>query len=139
MAKGTDYGSYTQWSFDGNSTVMALGVVNNSISLAAGTKYDILDRIQCDLSFVLNKFNITVNLVDLTIDVKPDGTIEQPLDPSYHLRDEIAIQLQAITQLDTTLYESALGDSFLTNIVSVGYYDYDHYQYKADKTLQAIQ
>ncbi|KAE8445929.1 hypothetical protein EG329_012708 [Mollisiaceae sp. DMI_Dod_QoI] len=139
-ATGGGYGDYVQWSYDGNSTITAIGIANLSLALAAGTSYDILNKAKCNISFTPTEFNITVNRPDLTIDVKPNGTVDRNLDPEYHLRSLVESQLQAISQFDTTLYESALGDALLTNINLVERYEWDHPdpEHNADESLAAI-
>lgn len=89
------------------------------------------------MTFTPTKFNVTVNRVNLTIDVQPNGPVHETLDANYHLRSLINSQLGAISRIDTPLYASALGDALLLNIDGVER-DYLDDLPQSERPLEAI-
>lgn len=91
------------------------------LSVAAGTNYAMLDKVQCELTFTPTVFNVTVSVRNRTIQVFPDpiqndsSEIEDP-NPSGELREWSLKALQTLTMVQTTMYVSTVGEALGNNI-----------------------
>ncbi|KAJ7113213.1 hypothetical protein C8R44DRAFT_882218 [Mycena epipterygia] len=105
---------YATYGFDNDSQIVALvGVSNhprNMFGIAAGTgPYNVLNNIQCDVNFTPHNFEVAVNISSSLITGIGFGVIPQSM-----LR-----QVTYLSMLNNNLYDSVLGNVFLSNIENV--------------------
>jgi hypothetical protein len=91
------------------------------VSIAAGTNYAILDKVQCELLFTPATFNVAVSVKNRTVQVSPylvrndSFEIDDP-EPSGELREWSLKALQTLTMVQTTMYVSTIGEALGNNI-----------------------
>jgi hypothetical protein len=120
------FGFYSTWSLYDDSEIVAwttnrplnstqpLGVVY----IAAGSQYSLLSNISCSVDFRPKEFSVQVDKVAKTINVSPGVDFTGSLDVNFHLRNIAMQQLGIVSQVSTTLYFSAIGDSLLANMAN---------------------
>lgn len=88
-------------------------------SVAAGTQYSFLDKVQCEISFTPSNFNVQVSVDNHTISVKPqNGSVVVDPEPRGALREWTLRGLQSLTMVQTTLYMSSPGEAFISTVVN---------------------
>ncbi|KAH6666009.1 hypothetical protein B0J14DRAFT_605104 [Halenospora varia] len=119
-------GFYSTWSLYNDAEIVAwttnrplnstqpLGVVY----MAAGSQYSLLSNISCSVDFRPKNFSVQVDRVAKTINVSPGADFTGSLDKDFHLRNIAMQQLGIVSQVSTTLYFSAIGDTLLANMAN---------------------
>lgn len=106
-----------------NDAVVALGVTTNNAStehilgIAAGKSYATLNAIQCTITSIPRIFNVSVSLSDRSINVT-DISNGVDFAASRNLTHTLVRQFELITNDQTSLYVSVIGDSFNSSIAS---------------------
>ncbi|KAH0566072.1 hypothetical protein GP486_000537 [Trichoglossum hirsutum] len=90
-------------------------------SLAAGSNYKRLDKVQCSISMIPASFSIDVNTLERTITVTPQsrGSSVADIEPSGFIANSAASIIGFMTLTDATLYSSVLGTMLQSNIDNV--------------------
>jgi hypothetical protein len=85
------------------------------LGIAAGSNYAFLDTTQCSVDYIPTLFNITINVQAKNITVLPisDG---KDISPSGNISHTSTRQLELISNDQTNLYQSLLGNSFMSSI-----------------------
>lgn len=87
------------------------------LAFAAGSNYDFLNNIQCDINFVPTRFNVTVDFRGQNITVKSiNDTKVQDINPSRRLKSTVMRQFELIANDETNLYISTVGSAFNASI-----------------------
>ncbi|KAJ6476860.1 hypothetical protein C8R45DRAFT_1157938 [Mycena sanguinolenta] len=114
---------------DGTSAIFALvgrtNAARHMFALAAGTgPYNALNKIQCEAHFVPQAFQVLVNMTSSLITVTPMGNSTVDIDSSAAtygaglglLPQAIMGQVTYLSQAITDLYNSVIGDTFISNV-----------------------
>ena len=115
--------SYSEYYGHSSDAIVAIGVTGNSAStermlgIAAGSDYATLNATQCTFDFVPRTFNVSVNIRDRSINVS-DHADAPTLAASTNLTYALVRQFELISNDQTNLYVSLLGDSFNSSIAS---------------------
>ena len=121
-----DSGNSQEWStYFGHSSdaIVAIGVTTNNettkhiLGIAAGTSYAALNATQCSVIFTPKIFNISVSLSDHSINVTETANGDD-FPASKNLTRTLIRQFELITNDQTSLYVSVIGDSFNSSIAS---------------------
>ena len=121
-----DSGGNQEYSdYFGHSTdaIVAIGVTTNNAStervlaIAAGNSYASLNATQCTIAFMPRTFNVSVSLSDHSINVT-DFSIGVDFAASTSLTHTLIRQFELMTNDQTSLYVSFIGDSFNSSIAS---------------------
>ena len=121
-----DSGSNEEYSdYFGHSpdAIVAIGVTTNNdstehiLGIAAGKSYDALNATQCTITFIPRTFNVSVSLSDRFINVT-DSSSGIDFAASRNLTHVLTRQFELITNDQTNLYVSLIGDSFNSSIAS---------------------
>ncbi|KAK0510924.1 hypothetical protein JMJ35_006476 [Cladonia borealis] len=116
-----EYSEY--YSNSNGSKIVAIGVSRNKessqriLSIAAGSGYTFLNATQCTVEFLPTLFNVSVGLVDRSINVSEVAT-GTDFTERENLTYVLMRQFELISNDQTTLYLSLLGDSFNSSIAS---------------------
>ena len=119
--KLSEYSKY--YSNSGGSKIVAIGVSRNQessqriIGIAAGSDYTFLNATQCNIEFLPTLFNVSVGLVDRSINVSEVST-GNDFSARENLTYVLTRQLGLISTDQTSLYLSFVGDSFNSSIAS---------------------
>ena len=114
---------YSVYIGHGTSAIVAIGVAHSLSSerryavLTAGSSYDFLDKIQCTIDFNPTSFNVSVELVHKTITVQR-ATDAPDIDLAQSLRKTSMRQLELISNDETNLYASLVGDALNSSIAN---------------------
>lgn len=111
----------------GPSVVTALGVARANpivpvstryIAIAAGTSYPNLNRVQCEMRFVPKLFSVTASPAskEITVDLLPDVFATQDMEATGNLAYVTARQFALISNDQTNLYLSLVGESLNASI-----------------------
>ncbi|KAJ7161778.1 hypothetical protein C8R43DRAFT_1233401 [Mycena crocata] len=107
------------------------GVSNGSTHMfatATGNKtYNALDKVQCETQFIPQIFQVSVNISSCVIQVEPIANSTTDMDPSAAtygaglglIPRGIVAAISSLCSTTTALYNSAMGDSFISNIQNV--------------------
>jgi hypothetical protein len=87
------------------------------VALTAGSAYATLDKIQCSVDFSPTLFNVTVGHLDWNIIVLPVGH-HSDIEPSGNLTLITMQHLELLTNTLIGLYDSIIGDAFITSITN---------------------
>ncbi|KAF8852238.1 hypothetical protein BDZ45DRAFT_630624 [Acephala macrosclerotiorum] len=117
------YGTAEESTYVGhsNASIVAIGVAARQtngtqyMGIAAGPNYAFLDKTQCSIDYLPTLFNITVDVQARNITIAPilDG---EDISPSGNLSHTATRQLELISNDQTNLYQSLLGNSFMASI-----------------------
>ena len=108
-----------------SNTILALAGETNAdryvYSFATdGDTYQFLNKTQCEVTFNPTMFSVAVNVDqrDISVSILPNEP-ENQLDPSGNLTQVIFKEVSSISQIDTTLYVSLLGNALQLNANNV--------------------
>lgn len=115
---------YSEYYSNGDANkVVAIGVSRNQassqriIGIAAGANYTFLNATQCNVEFLPTLFNVSVGLIDRSINVS-----EVSAGTDFTARENLTFvlmrQIGLISADQTSLYLSLVGDSFNSSIAS---------------------
>ena len=116
-----EYSEY--YSNSGGSKIVSIGVSRNQessqriIGIAAGSNYTFLNATQCNVQFLPTLFNVSVGLVDRSINVS-EVSAGTDFTARKNLTYALIRQFELISNDQTNLYLSLLGDSFNSSIAS---------------------
>ncbi|KAI9857503.1 MAG: hypothetical protein M1813_008253 [Trichoglossum hirsutum] len=93
-------------------------------SLAAGSDYKNLDKIQCSISMIPTNFSVDVHILKRTVTVTPQNDSLSSagitdIEPSGFIANSASSVMGFMTLTDTTLYSSVLGIMLQRNIGNV--------------------
>ena len=114
---------YSVYFGHGSDAIVAIGVTTNNnsteriLGIAAGKSYDNLNATQCTITFIPRTFNVSVSLSDHFINVT-DSSSGIDFAASRNLTHVLTRQFELITNDQTDLYVSLIGDSFNSSIAS---------------------
>jgi hypothetical protein len=103
--------------------IVAMGVSHSErsarryVALAAGESYAFLNGTQCEFEFTPTLFNVTVDLSNFNISVKPMQSVAD-FNPQRNLTRTVVRQFELMSNDLTNLYVSLLGDAFNSSIAS---------------------
>lgn len=118
-----DSESYSEYYGHSSDAIVAIGVTNNNASserilgIAAGSSYAALNTTQCTFHFVPKCFNVSVDLLDHAINVT-EVSEGSDFAASANLTYALVRQFELISNDQTSLYVSLLGDSFNSSIAN---------------------
>ena len=116
-----EYSEY--YSNSGGSKIVSIGVSRNQessqriIGIAAGSNYMFLNATQCNVEFSPTLFNVSVGLVDRSINIS-EVSAGTDFTARENLTYALIRQFELISNDQTNLYLSLLGDSFNSSIAS---------------------
>lgn len=117
---GPEYSNYI--GHDGRA-IVAMGVAFSQrsprryIAITAGEAYGFLNGTQCEIDFTPTLFNVTVDLSNLNITVRPAQTIPD-FNPQRNLTRTVVRQFELISNDMTNLYVSLLGEALNSSIAA---------------------
>lgn len=89
------------------------------MSIASGSLYAFLNQTQCKLTFTPTRFNLTVSVGNRIISVVPqDDGDAVDVEPRGVLGEWALRHLVSFTEIETKLYVSAMGESFISNAIN---------------------
>ncbi|CAN9101076.1 unnamed protein product [Alternaria alternata] len=118
--EGPEYSNYI--GHDGKA-IVAMGVAYSDrsprryLSIAAGEAYSFLNTTQCEFDFTPTLFNVTVDVGNLSITVKPIRTIPD-FNPQRNITRTVVRQYELMSNDMTNLYVSLLGEAFNSSIAA---------------------
>ena len=118
-----DSEEYSDYFGHSNDAIVAIGVTTNNAStehilgIAAGKSYAALNATQCTITFTPRIFSVSVSLSDHSINVT-DISNGADFAASRNLTHTVVRQFELITNDQTSLYVSVIGDSFNSSIAS---------------------
>jgi hypothetical protein len=118
--EGPEYSNYI--GHDGKA-IVAMGVAYSDrsprryLSIAAGEAYSFLNTTQCEFDFTPTLFNVTVDVGNLSITVKPIRTIPD-FNPQRNITRTVVRQYERMSNDMTNLYVSLLGEAFNSSIAA---------------------
>lgn len=108
----------------GNSdTIVAIGVAKNNestdrvLGIAAGKNYKFLNAAQCNADFTPTLFNVSIGLIDRSINVTESGAADA-FPAMHNLTYTVMRQFELLSNDQTSFYVSVLGDAFNSSIAS---------------------
>ena len=113
----------TYFGRDNGPAIVALGVASvqtpgtKYLGIAAGDDYAFLNTTQCSINFAPTAFEVQVNITAKRILVTPLNSTSD-IDPSGNLSHIATRQLELISNDQTNLFQSLLGNSFVASINS---------------------
>jgi hypothetical protein len=117
---GSEYSNYI--GHDGKA-IVAMGVAFSDksprryLAIAAGEAYGFLNNTQCEFEFMPMLFNITVDIGNLNITVKPVAPI-MDFNPQRNITRTVVRQFELMSNDMTNLYVSLLGEAFNSSIAA---------------------
>jgi hypothetical protein len=106
--------------------IVSMGVGRNRtdprriVAIASGNSYQNLNSTQCTLDYVPTKFRVTVGLQERNITVTPvvelPSVVYQPFSAEANLTSVVTRQLEIISNAQTNLYVSLVGNSLNASI-----------------------
>jgi hypothetical protein len=117
---GAEYSNYI--GHDGRA-IVAIGVSCSErsprryLAIAAGEAYGFLNNTQCEFDFVPMLFNVTVDISNLNITVKP-AEMMQDFNPQRNITRTVVRQFELMSNDMTNLYVSLLGEAFNSSIAA---------------------
>lgn len=115
---GDEVSEYVGWS---DASIVAIGVASvqtngtQYLGIAAGSNYASLNTMQCSIDYIPTLFNITVNVEGKDITVVPVSGSED-INPAGNIAHTATRQFELISNDQTNLYQSHLGNSFMSSI-----------------------
>lgn len=133
---GPEYSDYIGHSMDRIVSIGVAHFANESadvyplrryLAFATGSNYDFLNKIQCDISFVPTRFNVTVDFQGQNITIKAvNDTKVQDIDISRRLKSTVMRQFELIANDETNLYISTVGSAFNASITDFRTYTHSY-------------
>ncbi|KAH7083251.1 hypothetical protein BKA63DRAFT_148453 [Paraphoma chrysanthemicola] len=117
---GEEYSNYI--GHDGKA-IVAIGVAFSDrsprryLAIAAGEAYNFLNSTQCEFNFTPTLFNVTVDIGNLNITVRPTASIRD-FDPQRNITRTVVRQFELMSNDMTNLYVSLLGEAFNYSIAA---------------------
>jgi len=117
---GSEYSNYI--GHDGKA-IVAIGVAFSErsprryLSIAAGEAYSFLNNTQCEFDFTPTLFNVTVDIGNLNITVRPTATMRD-FNPQRNITRTVVRQFELMSNDMTNLYVSLLGEAFNSSIAA---------------------
>lgn len=117
---GSEYSNYI--GHDGKA-IVAMGVSwserspRRYLAIAAGEAYSFLNSTQCEFGFTPTLFNVTVDMGNLNITVRPVTTM-QDFNPQRNITRTVVRQFELMSNDMTNLYVSLLGEAFNSSIAA---------------------
>lgn len=117
---GAEYSNYI--GHDGKA-IVAMGVAwsekspRRYLAIAAGEAYGYLNNTQCEFEFTPTLFNVTVDLGNLNITVRP-GAMMRDFNPQRNITRTVVRQFELMSNDMTNLYVSLLGEAFNSSIAA---------------------
>jgi hypothetical protein len=117
---GSEYSNYI--GHDGKA-IVAIGVAFSDksprryLAIAAGEAYGFLNNTQCEFEFMPMLFNITVDIGNRNITVKPVAPI-MDFNPQRNITRTVVRQFELMSNDMTNLYVSLLGEAFNSSIAA---------------------
>ena len=111
----------TYWGHGDAPAIVAIGVTRvqsngtKYIGIAAGSNYAFLNMTQCAIDYIPTLFNISVSVIAQNITVVAAATSED-INPKGNITHVSTRQLTLISNDQTNLYQSLLGNSFMGSI-----------------------
>ncbi|KAH7396673.1 hypothetical protein DE146DRAFT_44742 [Phaeosphaeria sp. MPI-PUGE-AT-0046c] len=118
--EGAEYSNYI--GHDG-SAIVAIGVAYSDrsprkyLAIAAGEAYGFLNSTQCEFDFSPMLFNVTVDIGNLNITVRPTAPIPD-FNPQRNITRTTVRQFELMSNDMTNLYVSLLGEAFNSSIAA---------------------
>lgn len=118
--EGPEYSNYI--GHDGKA-IVAMGVAYSDrsprryLAIAAGSAYSFLNTTQCEFDFTPTLFNVTVDVGNLNITVKPVRTMPD-FNPQRNVTRTVMRQFELMSNDMTNLYVSLLGEAFNSSIAA---------------------
>ncbi|KAF6834907.1 hypothetical protein CPLU01_04584 [Colletotrichum plurivorum] len=106
-----------------SSSIVAMGVADSPesprryISIAAGEKYKALNATQCTIDFTPVLFQVSVNIRDKSIKVKPLRRVDD-FEPTRVLARTTVRQFDLVSNSLMSFHGSVLGDAFLASVAA---------------------
>jgi hypothetical protein len=117
-----DYYSQTAFGSTGDA-IVSMGATNSDnlteyyVSIAAGSMYEQLDKLQCQFVFKPTLFDVEVSTINSTIQVKPTQEKQvADIEPKGLLRSKLMDAINTITMVQTSLYVSTAGVALMNNV-----------------------
>ncbi|KAF5000345.1 hypothetical protein FGRMN_1813 [Fusarium graminum] len=114
---------FPTWAVVNEGPTSSIAAVNSQsrymYGFLAGNSYSLLNQTQCEVSFTVSRFNVSVDMEAKVITVGDSGKNSLDLDPTRALANISFHGVGYLSQTLTTLYTSVLGDSFVRNIDNV--------------------
>ncbi|OAL52327.1 hypothetical protein IQ07DRAFT_610041 [Pyrenochaeta sp. DS3sAY3a] len=117
---GSEYSNYI--GHDGKA-IVAIGVAFSEssprryLAIAAGEAYSFLNSTQCEFDFTPTLFNVTVDIGNLNITVRPASTMPD-FNPQRNITRAVVRQFELMSNDMTNLYVSLLGEAFNSSIAA---------------------
>jgi hypothetical protein len=118
--EGPEYSNYI--GHDGKA-IVAMGVAYSDrsprryLAIAAGEAYSFLNTTQCEFDFTPTLFNVTVDVGNLNITVKPVRSMPD-FNPQRNITRTVVRQFELMSNDMTNLYVSLLGEAFNSSIAA---------------------
>lgn len=128
-----------------SDTIVAIGVAKNNqstervLGIAAGKNYEFLNATQCSVTFIPASFDVSVGLLDRSINVTESGAADA-FPAMHNLTYVLLRQFELISNDQTSFYVSVLGDAFNASIASYSQsqlYDSSHSNSSPEKNTLA--
>lgn len=118
-----EYSSYIGWS---TKAIVAIGVAaqppvytaKRYMAFATGDYYSDLNKVQCAVTFIPTRFNVTVDISGRNITVRKvsESSSVYDIDPHHNITHITMRQLELIANDQTNFYRSTVGDTFNASI-----------------------
>ncbi|OAG12261.1 uncharacterized protein CC84DRAFT_1073278, partial [Paraphaeosphaeria sporulosa] len=118
--EGPEYSNYIGHNA---KAIVAMGVAYSELSprryvaITAGDSYAHLNNTQCEFDFTPTMFDVTVDLANLNIRVKPSYEVPD-FNPSRNLTRTVVRQFELLSNDLTNLYDSLLGQALNSSIAA---------------------
>ncbi|KAF2749551.1 hypothetical protein M011DRAFT_398874 [Sporormia fimetaria CBS 119925] len=123
LPDSVDSGEMSAYIGHNGDAIVAMGVSHSErsprryLAIAAGASYGFLNSTQCELEFSPYRFNVTVDIANLNISVKPHLPVPD-FNPQRNLTRTLVRQFELLSNDLTNLYVSLLGDAFNSSIAA---------------------
>ena len=128
------------------SSIVSLGVAHNQtngtqfLGITTGRNYASLNMTQCSMAYIPTNFNVSVSTRTRNITVTPLSKVSE-IDLTGHLSHVASRQLELISNDQTNLYQSLLGNSLLASIAdyNISMSNESHSLSEATSTLAGLE
>lgn len=123
LPDSVDGGEYSNYIGHDGRAIVAIGVSFSErsprryLAIAAGEAYGFLNSTQCEFDFIPTLFNVTVDVGNLNITVKPAATMRD-FNPQRNITRAVVRQFELMSNDMTNLYVSLLGEAFNSSIAA---------------------
>ncbi|KAJ4295348.1 hypothetical protein N0V90_007359 [Kalmusia sp. IMI 367209] len=118
--EGPEYSNYIGHNA---KAIVAMGVAYSELSprryvaITAGESYAHLNNTQCELAFTPTLFNVTVDMSNFNITVRPDRTVAD-FNPERNITRTVVRQFELLSNDLTNLYVSLLGEALNSSVAA---------------------